>query len=141
MANPRATKRQSVKAAVQTRVGPKKKQAFRQVRNVHLLYDEEVTEVVSVPLKVLGCHAQQEAAIQQHGKIQRAKSRYVQPELVYEFNSSKEQVPLTFILLRGNAEIPMDGRKYEFLALTSDRNPDHNCKASVWLISGEPSDD
>ena len=138
--NDRATKAEAVAAAVQTRRGPKKKRAFRQVRTVHLLYDEEVMAKVSVPLKVLGAHAQAEAGIQQDGKISRAKARYVQPELVYLFDGSKEQLELSFLLLRGDAEIPMDGREYKFLALTADRNPNHNCKATVWLVTGESDD-
>ena len=45
------TKAEAVEQAVQTRRGPKKKQVLRQVRTVHLLYDEEVVAKVSVPLK------------------------------------------------------------------------------------------
>lgn len=84
----------------------------------------------------MGCHAQYEAGVQQDGKISRAKARYVQPELVYLFDSSKKQQELQFLLLRGKAELPMnDGNDYDFLSLTHDRNPNHNCMASVWLVT------
>jgi len=136
VANPRATKKEALAKAVRTRVGPKPKARLRRVSAVALLYDEIVTAKVSVPLKVLGAHAQLEAGIQQDGKASRAKSRYVQPEFVWLFDSSKQQQEMQFLLLRGKAELPMnDGNDYDFLCLTQDRNPNHNCMATVWLVT------
>lgn len=136
MANERATKAEAVAQAVQTRTEPKPETTFRQVRGVPLLYGEIIKATVSVPLKFLGIHAQQEARWQQQGKRVVPKSRYVHPELIYEFNSSKRQEELQFYLMRGKGELPMnDGNRYDFIAMTVDRNPDHNCVATVWLVT------
>ena len=128
------TKSEAVAEAVKTRKGPKPKARFRAVRGVPLLYDEPTTAIVSVPLKILDCHAQQDVGIP--GGRRPTRSRYVQPELMWLFDSSKKQEALTFILFRGKAEIPInDGNDYDFLRGTSDRNPSHNCYASVWLVT------
>jgi len=114
----------------------KKAPTFRQIRHLDLEYGVEITAELPERVQILGIHAMQEADAYQPGKLQRRSVRYVSPQLIYVHDAAKKPVPMTFLLLRGYAEIPRDeGKGYEFIGMTQDRNPSQNCIATVWLVS------
>lgn len=109
---------------------------FRQVRCVPLDYDHEVTHQLPEPCTFLGVHAQVEGGSDVEGRPLRKYARTVEPQLYYLFEADKPLQDVTILLLRGQAELPLDpDKEYEPIGMTIDRNPRHSGYASAWLVT------
>lgn len=108
---------------------------FRQVKTVNLEYGEEVTVDLPKNVKFLGAHAQYEVPMPRAGNRAPRPVRAQKPQLVYLYVGGKEQVPMTFLLLGGQAELPLDDRTYTFIDMVYDRDPTKNSFATVWLVT------
>jgi hypothetical protein len=108
----------------------------REIRTVSLTYGQEKTVDMPKGFKFLGLHCQPEGGVNADGKANRRYVRTVEPKLVYLFEAGKELAPVTFLLLRGEAELPLDSdTSYDFLDLSTDRNPQHSGFATLWIVS------
>lgn len=104
----------------------------RRVRTLDLVYGQEVTAELPAPLKMLGVHAMKDPG----DTSNRRHVTKVNPKLVYLFEADKKLQEITFLLLRGEADLPLDtSKRYDFVAMTEDRDSATNSFATLWLVS------
>lgn len=116
---------------------PRKAAPYRAVRMVQLVYGQEIEFELDGCVKILGIHAQPEGGVDEEGKPRQKYVRSVEPQLVYLYEAGQPGGTVRVLLLRGQADLPLDPEKsYEYLGSTIDKNPRHSGLATAWLVTG-----
>lgn len=120
-----------------SKAAPKKPPApYRAVRMVPLAYNQETELELEGCVKILGIHAQPEGGVDEEGKARQKYVRTVEPQLVYLYEAGAPGGTVTVLLLRGQADLPLDPEKqYEYLAATIDKHPKRSGLATAWLVT------
>ncbi len=107
---------------------------YRQIRYVPLVYDEIVTIDVQ-PAAILGIHAQPTGGEDELGRPRQKYVRTVEPQLVYLFTAGMPLERIRVLLLRGQAELPLDPlNSFTYLGATIDKHPRHSGLATAWRV-------
>lgn len=109
---------------------------YQAIRQIPLIYDQVVECQLPEGCEILGVHAQPEGGLDENGKPKQKYTRNIEPLLMYRFVAERKLVPYRILLLRGQADLPLDpDLRYDFLGSTVDKNPRHSGFATAWLIS------
>lgn len=108
---------------------------YRAIRMVPLVYGEETELELPGCIMILGIHAQPEGGVDEDGKSRQKYVRTIEPQLVYLYEAGAAPGMNRVLLLRGQADLPLDPEKrYEYLGSTIDKNPRHAGLATCWRV-------
>ncbi|HEX7787178.1 MAG TPA: hypothetical protein VF653_13245 [Methylomirabilota bacterium] len=117
---------------------PAKKRAppvYRQIRAIPLVYDQIVEADIPEGALILGIHAQPTGGVDEQGLPRQKYVRSVDPQLMYVFTAQVPLVHIRILLLRGQADLPLDpDHDFGYLGSTVDKNPRLSGFATAWQV-------